>query len=276
MGEQGKQISFRERAMQCAKEFPLSYDDGREETIWVRTLSGVEMQEAQMALHSERQRIRKLYGEGTEARNDLKASIAAYTSVELSAIVVTDEMPSLMSRARREMPQPLEPDWDKYPTEKEADKVRAEHEKILEEHEQRVRDRTIELARDRENRLNETEIAQLRELVLELSIRNATDQQTEGFLDNYRIYGGFYQQDRQTRLFESVDDVSALTPNVKLYLLMYLRQVDTILPFEIKNSPSRSGQQTGPAENTRGSGSSTRSSRASSSRKKSSRGGVKQ
>lgn len=276
MGDKGKQISFRERAMQCAKEFPLSYDDGREETIWVRTLSAVEMQEAQMALHSERQRIRKLYAEGTEAREDLVASIAAYTSVELSAIIVADEMPSLSSKARREMPQPLEPDWDKYPTEKEADKIRAEHEKIVEEHEKRVRDRTIELARDRENRLNETDIAELRSLVLELSIRNVTDQQSDGFLDNYRIYGGFYQQDRQTRLFDSADEVTALTPQVKLYLLAYLRQVDTILPFEIKNSPSRSGQQTGPAANTKGSGSSTRSSRASSSRKKSSRGGGKQ
>jgi hypothetical protein len=279
MGTDREPISLRQAAMLCAQEFSLTFDeDGHEETVWVRTLSGTELREAEIARHAARKAVREQYVEGTLSYEEIVDTLEGYTVNQLAAIVVSTEMPVFGERARRDLPQLMEPDWSKHITDASREKAQLEYTAREEEHGRAVYAKAIEYAQKREAQLVEsTPIQELRDLVRAVSIRSSIDAQTQGFEDDYRIYNGFYEADRTTRLFDSIEDVASLNATVKQYLMAFIRQVDIVLPIDIKNLPSRSDQPTEPAENIQEptAARSTRGSQAASSRKKSSRGGDK-
>lgn len=279
MGTTREPVTLRQAASLCAQEFTVTFDeDGHEEQIWVRTLSGPEMREAQVARHSARKAIRANYIEGTISHEEIAETLEGYTTNQLAAIIVANEMPVFADRARRDLPQPMEPDLSKYPTEEKRDKAQSEHDTRREEHSQRVYAKAIEYAQKREAELvGSTSIEELRKLVLGLSIRSAIDAQTQGFEDDYRIFNGFYEEDRTTKVFGSIDDVAAMSATMKEYFMAFVNSVDIVLPIDIKNSQSRFGQEIGSAANTKEAtkGRSTEDLQGSSSPKKSSRGGRK-
>jgi hypothetical protein len=263
----------------CAQEFEINYDDRTKEKIWVRTLSSGELREAEIARHSARAEVRKRYAEGSESRQEIADTLEGYTVNQLAAVIVSEEMPALADRARRDLPQLIEPDWSRYTTEATREKAQDEYEVRKKEHREQVYAKMIEYAQVREKQLAEsTTIEELRKTVLAVSIRSSIDAQTQNFEDDYKIFHGFYQADRETKMFESPADVGALPDALKSYLMVMVTQVDLVIPCDIKNSPSRSGRATEPAENTQAptKGRSTLGSQASSSRKKSSPGGAKQ
>jgi hypothetical protein len=286
-----KPMTLRQAATMCAQEFTIGFEDRSEQVIWVRTLSAPELQEAEMARHAARAAIRKLYADGTDSRAEMIDTLEGYVPVQLAAIIVTEEMPSLADKARKELPQPMEPDWSKCKTDAEREKLEEEWSARQEEFGRKAMDRMMEIAKARELQLAEsTPVEELRAKVLAVSIRASVDAQTEtqtnefgvvsrhGFVDHYRIFHGIYEADRTTKAFDSIESVSAMSNEMKKYLLLLIKSTDQVTVFDVKNWPSRFDQPTEPAANTQEptKARSTRPSRASRSHKTSSPGGGKQ
>lgn len=294
MGAKKTAISLKDAASLCAMEVTIPFEDGTEEKVWVRTPTDLERQQASIAKLEARGRFRKMYVDGAPAYEELKETVRDYGESQLAAILAKSEMPALAEKARRNCGQLIEPDWTKYTTDEQRDQVAEEYNARQEEYERKVVDELNRLISEKEESLIAKEsLDSMRERVLRITISQTVTQHTEaryemlgekpvmvspGFDEEYLIFHSFYQMDKQTRYFDSIEQVRDLNDAVKMMLFGYARSVNFVGPSDIKNLLSRSEEPTGPAETTQAltTESSTTGSQESGSRKKSSRGGRKQ
>lgn len=289
--KQQSKITLRDAASACAMEMPLSFEDGSQEIVWIRTPTHAEIEGAQIAKLEYRRQLRERYAKGTAGHAELEATIFDYSEHQLASIIATNEMPALAEKAKLNVPQPMEPDWSRYKTEEEREEATIEHNSRMNEYDHNVREEMRKMALRREEELaNSGSLDEMRERVIRITVGQLVNQQTEpafdpheqiirvGFDNEYLIYNSFYREDHETRYFESFEQVQNLNDGTKAFLLQFAQRVNLVTRFDIKNSQGRFDQRTGPAENTQAPtrGHSTPGSQGSSSRKKSSRGGRKQ
>jgi hypothetical protein len=245
----GTQMSLKRAAELCAQTFTLDLQDGSTETIWIRTLTALEREEATEAHANLRQEIRRKYAEGTARREALVGELEVLDSSSLIGIILQSEWRDIAQRARRSLPALMPPDLSNYRTEEKREQARERYEKAQEEQTASIGAAIDELTAKRETELAERSREEILAKALKLAIEIAIANDAFGIEDDYKIFYGVYAgDDHDERYFEDIETVRSLPDSVKHAFRQAAREVDNVEPVDIKNSRGRSVTLTGPAE----------------------------
>lgn len=278
MGKERK-LSLRHAAETCALDFTITYSDGSEEKIWVRTLTEPELREVEELQAEQMRKVRAWYAPDSARYAEIKAMIDMEPASSSIPVVIESERAELAKKAAKRVARPMPLDDSKCRNDADREKLMAKHWEMIEERERQIDTICESIVSDREEQLKALPIAELREMHLALALRSAVYTEAAMYSNALKIMYSIYDgENHDERYFESPADVLALPMSVKEYLLSLVSKVDQVTPFDIKNSQGRSGLGIGPAENTpeATTESSTTDSPASGSRKKRSRGGFSQ
>lgn len=251
MGKQ-KLLSLKTAAALCAQEFTVTGQVGSEEIeekIWVRTLSELEMREAQDEQAALTLAVRKQYASGEVKYEALKSQIEMLSDSELVMMILNGEALDLRNKAEKKCAKLLPFDASAYRTEADRIKAEAEYEKRQEEHAQAFEAAVAQVVEAREAQLLEKGRAELIDTAMLYAVRQAVFTDTVGLTNDFKIlYGVYDAENHEERYFTSIDEVRALPATVKQMILLAISQVDAIEAVDIKNSQGRSVLQIGPAE----------------------------
>ena len=243
-----KRISLRDAAALCAQTFTIEYAGGSD-SVWIRTPTQVEIDEADTHIAESKQKLRDKYAPGTLHYNDLIATLELMPTMQVAREVAGLELYDMQERAQLKIARPIPPDWDKYQTTKDREKAHADHEARTQEWQNEVNTLTDKMLAERLEQLAALPREQLIAEAARPAIVGILQNEAERLKESYIIWVSVRDAgNHEQPYFDNPEQVASLPMPIKAAFIAGINELGQITGVEIKNSQGKSVWQSGLAE----------------------------